>query len=257
MNEVGRWLFAAALALSWANSALHVLWSDRPFYLMSARVFEGRVRAARAAVLGAGTLVYLPLVVAFTAGPHPEAAALALLVAMALIRRWEVAEWPDDIVIRLGKYVPAGAAMAAWLAAQPILRALGHAPDAARHLGWNAACGVVAGMYLLAGIAKLREAGLVWAEPGYQALLVAERAFYGPRVLRDFRLAVARSPRASRVVGVVGLALEVAAVGFVVPDLRFALAAAIVTLHAGFVVLLGYVEPEWTAVVVAVALLAA
>ncbi len=254
---IGTGLFAAALLLSWANSATHVVMSDRPLYMWGKRVLQGRVRLVRSGILALLSAGYVALVLAFSAGVHREWAAVGVLVAMAGIRRWEIAQWPGDLVVRLGKYLPAGLCLAAWLVGSSALAWSGRPADEASRLGWSAACGAMGGAYLLAGIAKLREAGLVWARPGYQALLVAERAFAGPRPLRALRLAVARSPLASRSMGVVGLGLELGAVLLVVPEARPVVAGAVVALHVGFALLLGYVEPEWTAALVAVVLLAA
>ncbi|MFZ5482337.1 MAG: hypothetical protein ACOZNI_36585 [Myxococcota bacterium] len=256
MTTAGLWLLGAGLLLSWANSALHVLLSDRPFYLLSARLFDGRVRAARAAVLAVLSLGYGGLVVAFVRAGASERLAVAILACLVAIRQWEIAQWQGDLVVRLGKYVPTAACLAGWLVAQPILRASGVGEGEAWRLGWDAACGVMAGVYVLAGIAKLRESGPEWAKARHQALLVAERAYFGPRPLRALRLAVARSRASSAVVGAVGLGLELGAVAFLVPSLRPGLAGAIVAMHLGFFVLLGYVELEWTVVLLAITLLA-
>lgn len=254
MITLGEGLFGAALMLSWANSALHILWSDRPFYMHSARVLQGR--APRAGVIGLLTLAFTPLVVWFTIAQDWRAA-LPILASIAAIRRWEIAQWPDNIVVRLGKYAPAAASLLAWLCTRAVGGLFGADPTETARLGWNAACGVIGGAYLLAAIAKVREAGWVWMHPRYQALLVAERAFSGPRLLRGLRWAVARSTFVSSAMGITGMLVEFGGALFVVPELRPAVAAAVVALHIGFVVLLGYIELEWVLVVIAITLMAA
>jgi ABC-type amino acid transport system permease subunit len=254
---IGRWLFVFGLFLSWANSAVHVALSDRPLYIRSARVFQGGARTGRVMALSIATLPVLGLCVAFLRGLHLEWVALAILVLLATIRRFEILQWPGDIVVRLGKYVPAAACLLAWLVSQPILKHFGFSSAEANHLGWNAACGVMAGAYVLAAIAKLRETGWKWMKPRYQALLVAERAYLGPALLRRMRSAIAHSRRASAVVGATGFFVELFAILFVVPLIRPYLLGVVLVLNFGFLTLLGYFELEWMVVLVAITLLAA
>jgi hypothetical protein len=256
ITQLGYVLFSIGLLLSWANSAAHVLFSDRPLYMHSRRVFEGGVRGPRALALSLPTLGYIALVVLFYRRIQPEIVAVALLASMAAIRRFEVMQWEGDVVVRLGKYVPAAASLLAWLIADGVLQACGYDVEEARALAWNASCGVMAGAYVLAGIAKLRESGVQWVHPRYQSLLIAERGYSGPRWVRSFRVAIARSRTASWVVGVSGLGIEFAAIALVVPVLRWPATAAVLLVNAGFALLLGYVEVEWVAVIVAVVALA-
>src|SRR5262245_38936914 len=135
MNAAGHWLFALALLLSWANSAYHVTFSDRPVYAMSRRVLEGHVAGARLAVVGVASMGFVLLVAFFVASVWVEAISVSLFLAMAMVRRWEIAQWRSDIVVRLGKYVPTAACFLGWLVAQPILRLwLDWPADRARHV---------------------------------------------------------------------------------------------------------------------------
>lgn len=254
-EEVGRWFFAVGIMLSWINSATHVALPDRPLYMRSRRIFKGRATLAKTLLLGAGTLSMLTLVGFFLTRRFPEATAFGIIALMIVIRRFEIRQWPGDIVVRLGKYVPAGAALTAWLVTQPISRAFGVSAERAHGLGWHASCGVLAGAYVLAAIAKLRESGWVWMHPRYQALLIAERAYYGPPALRGLRSWIASGKRSSTVVGVVGLFGEIVAIAFVVPALRVPILAFVLLLNFGFWVLLGYLELEWMVVFVGITLL--
>jgi hypothetical protein len=256
MNAAGRWLFGLALVLSWANSALHVALPDRSMYAPNRRTFRGLPALGRVLPLVLASLVYVALVVAFLRGVAEEAAALLILAALASIRRVEIGRWPGDLVVRLGKYAPSAACLLAWLVGKLALGALGWSQASARVLAWNASCGVMAAAYFLAGIAKYREAGIGWMNPQHQALLVAERAFAGPAVLRRMRLFIVRSRVMSRSMGIAGFVGEFAAAAFVFPAARPAVLALIFSLHLGFVLLLGYFEPEWLAVMLAVTLLA-
>lgn len=253
---LGFWLFAVALCLSWANSAIHVALSDRPMYIRSIRIFQNLTQIKRIVCLLVLSLGYLALVGLFLVGWHRPWIALVILGVLLSIRRFEIAQWPGDIVVRLGKYVPAAACLLAWLVSSSVLAWLGHERVRAEALGWDAACGVMAGAHVLAGIAKVRESGWVWLLPKYQSLLVAERAYVGPRILRGLRWSIASSKTASLVVGATGFSVELLAGLFVVPELRPFLLGVILLLYTGFLVLLGYFEIEWMLVLTAITLLA-
>jgi hypothetical protein len=170
----GEILFSLGLLLSWANSAIHVAFSDRPIYMLSARMFRGRVRGLRLLPVLAASVVFVTLTALFLVDIQREIVAAALLGGLLAVRRFEIAQWKGDVVVRLGKYVPAGGSLLAWLVANLVLR-LCHVEQAER-LAWNAATGVLAGAHVLAGIAKVRESGWSWMHARYQALLVAEPA---------------------------------------------------------------------------------
>jgi hypothetical protein len=248
----GQLLFAVALALSWLNSAMHVVFASRPLYhprpLAPVPLGPRWVRL----VLLAGTLVFAGLLAWWLRGPVPEAAAATILVVLVLLRRWETAQWPQGEVVRLGKYVPAAACLSGWLLLQLIGHFLGWEEAAREAAGWEAAAGVIAAQYGMAGLAKLRETGLGWVGWQHQALLIAERAYSGPRVLRLLRQQVARLPAVCAVIGVVGLGLELGGLLYIVPQLRVGIAALVLLLYFNIALLLGYLEPEWWLVIVAV-----
>jgi hypothetical protein len=256
MHSIGLWLFAFALLLSWTNSAVHVALSDRPLYAMSLNIVRGKARPLRLAAILVASALYLGLLALFLMRVHPEIVAAVILLVLLGIRRLEIMQWHDDIVVRLGKYVPSAACLLGWLITSVVVQSLGKPRDIAHALGWQAACGVYGGAHVLAAIAKVRLSGFVWAHPRYQALLVAERAFTGPALIRSFRLAVAKSKSASTVVGTMGFASEALAGLFIVPVLRPVVIVLVLLLHLGFMLLLGYFELEWIVVMLAVAALA-
>ena len=255
MSTVGIWLYFVALLLSWANSAIHVALPERPIYAGSPRVLEQAPPKSRALPLRAATLLFVTLALSFTLGYWMEWAGLALFVMMSIIRRFEIAQWEGDIVVRLGKYVPTAACMLGWLVTQLVLGGLGYEEAERYRLGWDAACGMLAGAYVLAGIAKVRQSGWVWTHPKYQALLLDERGFIGPQWVRKIRLAAARSKPVSGFIGISGFLIEFVAAAYVIPAARPVVLAGVVLLHIGFIVLLGYVEIEWIVVMTATTLL--
>lgn len=254
--SAGLLLLCLALLLSWSSSAMHIAWSDRPVYGMSLKNVQQATRKKRLVWLVAATAPFGVCVLLYGLGHAQRWTAVAIVAALMLIRRVEVADWPGDIVVRLGKYVPAGAALSAWLVASQIALWLGEPAPRAETLGWHAGCGVLGGAYVLSAIAKLRLTGWDWMRSHHHALLIAERAYTGPRFIRNARHVVARSKRVGTVVGVVGLFVEIAAALFIVPGARLYVAAAIVSMHIGIWALLGYFEPEWYLVFGALLLLA-
>lgn len=134
-----------------------------------------------------------------------------------------------------GKLLPAGVALAMALS------------------GAEAACGVVAAVYTLAGLAKVRGAGALFLDPDYLGTLVLERAFHVAAPLAQLRLALAES-RALVTLGALStLILELGGALFVFRRARRPLALALVLMHAGIAVAMGYVYVQWAAVVLGLA----
>lgn len=248
----GHALFVAALGVSWLAASVHVLLSDRPVYAWSRASLGLPVRVHRLLVLLLGALIYGTLLWAWATSAWPRLAAVGVLVALLALRQWEKRQWSEERVVRLGKYVPSAACLLAWLVASTVYELAGASPARADAAGWQAAAGILAAIYTLAALSKIQLTGAGWVASRHQALLVAERAFSGPRPLRRLRRWVAARPRICGAMGTVGLGAELACVLYVVPAARVPLTVAVLALHAGIVLLLGYVEPEWWLVMIAV-----
>ncbi len=120
--------------------------------------------------------------------------------------------------------------------------------------GAEAACGVVAAIYTLAGIAKLRGAGALFLDADYLGTLVLERAFHVAAPLGQLRLALAESRVVITLLAAATLVLELSGALFVFRSARRPLALALVLMHAGIAVAMGYVYVQWAVVVVGLAL---
>lgn len=170
---------------------------------------------------------------ASSVGWHRELPAVVALAAILVLRRADVATCGRDIVVRLGEYAPASACLLARLAGVPVARALGPPTVEAHQRGCDTAAGAYGGAYggayVRVGIAWLRGSGTGWGTPDAMALLLAERA---SGVLGGLPLALARSRPACRIVGLVGLWLELGAVAFVAPPARLWMAALVVLFTA-------------------------
>ncbi|MDP2314655.1 MAG: hypothetical protein Q8P41_17255 [Pseudomonadota bacterium] len=145
-----------------------------------------------------------------------------------------------------GKILPV-VALAGWLVAQ-----VRGGPDADRN-AVEAACGLTAAAYALAAYAKLAGAGLLWFDPDYLGLLLVERAVGAPAPLAALRLAVAEQPTLCVLLAGGALLTEASGALFVWAPARRPVALALLAMHAGIALLMGYVYVSWALVVVALA----
>lgn len=254
LSEAGRWLLVVGLGLCYLNSVMRYLSRDLLHYwkgLQWTRLPARSLQMAISATLG--LILVVPLIL-FGLDRHAVPSAVAILGILIAIRRLEIAQWPNNIVVDLGRYVPAAACLSAWLVVQLLLR--GHEAAVRERIGWNAAVGVMGAAYTMAGVTKVREAGFRWARPSNIALLLYERSWSGPQWQRALRRALASRPVLCGLGATAALWLELMAWLVVVPDLRWAIVGAATGLQVSITVTLGYFEPEWIAVFIAVALLA-
>jgi hypothetical protein len=251
----GAALFAVCLVHSWANSATHVLYPHEQIYSSGFSLLTRRPTGLGLAVTLLGTPLFIYACWAFFSAPHPLVWAGLLLGMMAGVRQLERRVWHDDIVVKLGKYVPAAAALLGHSVARGALLLLDRPPAEAEAAGWEAACGVLGGAFFLAGLAKLRESGFDWVRARHQALLIAERAYSGAPALRWLRRRVAATPWLCLAAGLYGFYGEFLGLLFAFSWARWPVAVFSVALQIGITVLLGYVELEWLLILIALALL--
>ncbi len=251
---IGRWLFALCLLASWYNHLRNILTADRIAYDRR-RAFGLRdaAKTTRLVALGA-TLPFASCLVAFALRMFEPWTGILIVGALYALRRVAVAQWPDDQVVRLGKYVPSAAALVGYSVMSVALRFSSWDAPRREALAWEAAAGVLAAAYGLSAYAKHEQSGWRWGRSDNVALLVAERAYGGAPSLFRFRLWAAQSPRVCAVLGYTSVFIEAAGVLFVVSALRWPYTALATSLQLGIVVLLGYLEVEWILVMIAVTL---
>ena len=175
-----------------------------------------------------------------------------IVALLAWLRGMEVRRWPA--AVRLGKYAPSAAALGAYVLAY--CWTIGSPPAYREACGWEAAFGVMGGINVLGGIAKLWDAGLDWFDSRNIGLLLAERAFEGPPAARALRRAIVAQPFLCRAFAVYALASEFGCVLLVFPAARLPCIAAITLLQLGFAVFLNFFQYEWIFVTVALYLCA-
>lgn len=247
-------ILALALTAGWLNTCFHLVYHRVPLYLSPRDAFGDA--AGKWPPLGQiiVAIAALASIWAFGLAWRPVLAGGATLACLLRLRRWEVATYPNKLVVRLGKYAPASACLMGWLLALLLADALGYDEATQRARGWDAAAGVFGGCYVLAGIAKIRESGWDWGRAESMSVMLAERGFGR---LGGLRLALAQSRAACTVIGVTGMGIELGAIAFVWPPARPWLAMAVVGFKAMTWGLFGYFEPEWTLAVIAIGVAAA
>jgi hypothetical protein len=246
---IARALLSAAIGAGLLNTLFHLLFHRAPLYLdptaLPGRVGTVPLRPAQIAIaLGAAVGA-----LGFAAGGRPELWAALTLLCVWRLREWEVATWPGDIVVRLGKYAPASAALLGFAVFHALADLAGFGAAEREAFGWDAAAGVFGGAYLLAAIAKVRLTGWDWGRAEHMSLMLAERGFgrFG-----GIRLRIAQSRRACALIGAVGMGMELAGPLLAVRGLRAPLAVAILAFKFLTWVLFGYSEPEWALTIAAI-----
>jgi hypothetical protein len=195
-------------------------------------------------------LIYFALVSAWALHLYPVWTGGVAVAMLYLVRRFEQRGWSDINVKTLGTYSPSAACMMALLLGDLLYQQM-DIGDA--QLGWDISAGILAASWLLCGVNKLRQSGLAWMGSHNIALLLAERSYLGPPIGRSLRKFALRRPGFLVMVGVVGLVLELLAVFFCIPDLRWGFAIAVALFMLVNYILLGFIEPEWGLVMIAVA----
>lgn len=254
MTILGKLLLAASLLISWTSSATHILHAEKPVYDRWARLLNKRWTTSHLPVLLALSVPFVATTALFCLGWWPVWTGAALLAMMVGLRQWEIAQWNYEVVVGLGKYVPAAAAVLGYVSAAALAGWLAPALDPDQ-VGWDAAAGILAGSWVLAAIAKYRESGMLWVSANNVALLVYERTYHGPGWLNRLRRAAARQPWICLAAANVGFWGEALGGLFIFPAMRWPLAIALTLFQLGILILLGYVELEWIFIMLAVAAL--
>jgi len=246
-----------ALALLWlcallafVRSATHLATVGQPVHLDGFRPLRALAGRARVPMV-------LFLVGSLLQGVWPQqpVAGLALVfIALVALARQEARDWDSGVVAELGQYGPTAAALLGFLVTYTM--ALLHVPEAALEAGWQGACGVVGGAYFLAGVSKVREAGLRWLHPSHLALILLERSHRGAPWQRALRRRLANTPVLCAAGAGLALAIELAGPAFWVPEFRMPYAVAAGAMQVGFALILGFWELEWILLLPALALLA-
>ena len=164
------------------------------------------------------------------------AGVIALMVLAYYIRSCQL---PDDTGVGHSTFMPV-AALIAYLIAQSLAdhRQLPR-PQA---YGQEAACGIVATGYGLAGFSKLQGAGLAWAQGSNLSYQIAVHSYTGAPYLRPLRLWAAQRLGLCAVLGGLTLFIECSFFLFAWAPARKIYCALTIAMHAGIALLMGFNE---------------
>jgi hypothetical protein len=251
VQDWGLAIVCVMLVYSWCVSVL--LWfaaDGMPYTYVLAGMRTPPARHLAFAAVGTAIQTWAAWSFFQTGAWQPE---LVTIVMLWVIREIQKRTWDADTVVEFGRYVPFGTAVAFHL----VGRALAPTSDPvlADQFGWEAACGALAMSMGLNGITKFTMSGMKWTSVSGLNLMLAERSVFGPKVLRELRLLLARRPRFTIWLGMLGVVLELVGLLFAVPSARLVTTVGLILAVLGIEVLLGYFEPEWTLIYPALAMI--
>ena len=196
--------------------------------------------------LGAGLMtgLFAAATLAFVLRRGEGVAATALVVLLAVGGHVQEAQWPVGAFANRSLVLP-GAALAVYGVARLLALRAGAPRDQADAWGLEAACGVAAACYTLAGLNKLVGSGAAWAGGSNLAMHISVHAHGGLEGLRAARLAVADSLGLCTLFGVGTLVIESSFLLFVLPRLRRGYALAAAAMHLGIAAVLGLHHYDW------------
>src|SRR6056300_113840 len=153
---IGRYLFVFCLFLSWLNSTIHIL---QPKEMLYSRGIQKKWHGQEWKFLLPSSLVFLSSCFLFALEYWEFWSGLVILLEIFWIRRWEISLWRERIVVDLGKYSPSGSCLFFYLLGFLIAPLLKQEPQL---VGLEAACGVTAAAWILAGWKKIELSGIHW-----------------------------------------------------------------------------------------------
>lgn len=192
---------------------------------------------------------------AFVWGWRPVRAALALVALLALAAHLQSAQWAPDSHQANRAVVLPGAGLVAYALGSLLAARRGKSAAEAEAVGLDAACGVAAACYGIAGANKLLGSGFDWASEANLSMHMMVHSFGSAPGLGPLRQAVATTPWIASAAGTGTLLIECGFVLFVVPRLRRPLALAAVAMHLGIGVAMGLHHYDWMFFVLGLGLL--
>ncbi len=196
------------------------------------------------AFMAAATVVFLIALGAFAIGRKAELAGLSMAAMLALGGHVQVSQWPVDHGANRALVLP-GAAILAYALALIWSRWRKLDDCDAERVGINAACGIAAATYFLAGLSKLSASGIAWVSGGNLSLHILVHSQAGQPWLLPLRTAIANIPWLCTAFGVGTLLIECSFLLFVLPQCRRFLALGALSLHLGIALALGLHHYDW------------
>lgn len=200
--------------------------------------------AVQPAAQGVLVVMFLVALVAWVLRAREGAAAAVMIAVLWIAESLALSEWADDVGGNKAAVLPV-ASLFGYSVTRAWATRRGMAPITVERLAVEAACGVCAAAYCLAGVSKVWESGLMWASGSNLALHITVHGWRGVEALIPFRLAVAQLLPLCTVFGVGTLIVECGYLFFVVPALRKPLSIAATLMHLSIGLVMGLHHYDW------------
>ena len=255
--RLGRWTFALSALAAWMSLGRILRVDGIPYPRGLSALVDLSWLVTPAAALVTTVLFGACALVFARARSGALAAAAVMSALLALGTHLFASQWPGDAGSNRATSLP-GASLAALvlvtLVAGRGVRGASRDERARERLGVDAAAGIVAASYALAGLSKLSGSGVGWAMGQNLAMHIASHAFYGVAWLRPLRESVAEQLWLCTALGVATLVIECSFVLFVLRPMRLAYAALGSAMHLGIGAIMGLHHYDWMLGMLGVAL---
>ena len=242
--KLGRLCLGLSLLATWATVARTFGRGGLPYpHGISALVDLSALSTGTAGLVLGG--LFVGASAAFVWGWRPLRSAVVAAALLALAAHLQSAQWAPGSHQANRAVVLPGAALVAYAVAGLLARRQGRSAAAVDAVGIDAACGVAAACYAIAGGNKLLSSGLGWASDANLSMHMMVHSFGSAPGLGPLRQAVATTPWIASVAGTGTMLIECGFAFFVAPRLRRPLAAAAVAMHLGIGLAMGLHHYDW------------
>lgn len=236
-----RVVIGLALLVAWPNPGRITRVSGIPYpHGLSALVdLSLLVQPAAVAVL---TAAYGIAVIAFVLRVRQGISGLLAAGLLALVTHLTESQWPHGIGLHNGAILP-GATLTAYSIAFLITRR--RSLTEREWFGVEAACGIVAAGYSLAGLSKLLGSGLGWAQGANLSIHIATHSHSGAAFMRPLRLWVAENVQLCTLLGIGTLLVECSFLAYTWQKARKPYAILVTCMHTSISILMGLHHFDW------------
>lgn len=193
-------------------------------------------------VVAVMTGAYVLAVIGFVLRIRPGATGVTAACLLALVMHLTESQWPRGIGLHNGAILPGGT-LTAYLIAWFVTRKRSIAER--EWFGVEAACGIVAAGYSLAGLSKVLGSGFGWAQGANLSIHIATHSHSGAAFMRPLRLSVAENLQLCTVLGIGTLLVECSFLAFTWQKARKPYAILVTCMHTSISILMGLHHFDW------------
>ena len=233
---------ALGLLFAWAAQS-NVLYVDGIPYASGLTALLPMEMLVTPVGFGVATLIYVVCALRW-AGWRDTRAGWVAVVLMWVMVDIDLHQWPDDVGGNKAVVLP-GAAVMAWNIADAVAARRGASAAQRERWGLEAACGVAAMGYFIAGVSKLHYSGLAWLTGGAMSIQIMSYATQGAAALIPFRLAVADQLWLCALFAWATIFIECGFLLFVLGWMRKPLSTLATLMHLGIALVMGLHHHDW------------